>query len=49
MPLLPIRALIIPFGAALVIFAMAGTTAAHRLANQHADCKVASCQATVIR
>ena len=45
----PIRALIIPFGAALVIFAMAGTTAASRLTGQHADCKVASCEMTVIR
>lgn len=49
MPLLPIRALIIPLSAALVIFAMAGTTAASRIAGQHADCKVAACSTTVIR
>ncbi len=49
MPLLPIRALIIPLGAALAIIAIAGQTAHSRIANQHADCKVAACEATVIR
>ena len=49
MPLLPIRSLVIPLAAALAIIAMAGTTAASRSANQHADCKVVACTATVIR
>lgn len=49
MPLLPIRALIIPLGAALTILALAGTTAATRTAHQHADCKIDACAATVVR
>ena len=50
MPLLPIRALIIPVAAALTILAMAGQTAQSRFANpQHADCTVSVCVATVIR
>jgi hypothetical protein len=49
MPLLPIRALIIPLGAALMILALAGQSVQTRTAAQHADCQIDSCAATVVR